>query len=111
MKHGGRVDGYLVRTCVKEPCGILERGDSSADSERNVNPFRNPRDQFRESPATFGRCADVKIDKLVSALERVESPHLHRVSNLAKPLEIDSFDHLPVFHVKARYNSFGQHIT
>ena len=62
--------------------------------------------QVHEGLAPLVRGGDVEEDKLVSALAAIFRAQLHRVAHIAYIHEVDAFDGLPVFDVKARYDTF-----
>ncbi len=48
--------------------------------------------------------------ELARTLELVCRRHLRRVSDVAEPFEVDSFDDLAVLDVQARDDSLSQHV-
>src|SRR5262249_7686169 len=105
------VDGDLVGARTQEATGVLERGDPTADGERDLELRRGVLDEVEQRPASFDRRGDIEKDELVRAKLRVARRQLDRVSDLAQTLEPDALDDAAAGDVEAGNHALLDHAT
>ena len=88
---------------------MVEGRYAAAHGKGNVDAAGNFAHQVHEGAAPLLGGADVKVHQFVGALPGIADPHSDGVANLAKPFEMDAFNHLPVFYIEAGYDSFCDH--
>ena len=72
--------------------------------------LRDGADGARERAPAFERRRDVEDDDLVDAFDVVAAGQLRGIAGVPQLLELNAFDDLPVAHVHAGDDPFGQHV-
>ena len=73
--------------------------------------MRDGADRPRQRLPAFERGGDVEHHHFVDPFDVVAAGELRRVAGVPQLLELDALDHLPVAHVHARDDAFGQHLA
>ena len=107
--HCGRVEAYLFRPGLDQLCSFFEGANSTADSERHEDLFRDPAHHVEQNGPPFMTGGDVQEYQFVSPLLIVAAGNFDRITCIAEADEIRSFDHPPAVNVEAWDDPLGQH--
>ena len=109
MFHGSRIDTDLVRSCIQEGSNIVQGSHAAPDRQRHKDLLSSPSHDVKNRLPIFMGRGDVQKAKLVRTRLILKNRLLHRISCIAKALEIHAFDYEAIIHIQARNNTDFQH--
>ena len=99
---GGNTPGVPEQAAVvSRPGAVRPDGSKLGGASREI----------QQRGSRFGACGNVEVHALVGAVGFVPLCELHRVTDVAKRLELRSLHHAPVFHIEANHKSARHHWT
>jgi len=104
-----RVDAHFISAGEDDGAGVVDRVNAAAHRKRDVDFFRNARDEFRQRFALLDSGGDVQKDQFVGAFLHVTFGEFHRIAGIADIDKIDAFNGTPVLNVEAGNDSFLKH--
>ena len=108
-RHGGRVQGHLVRPGSQKRPHVFQTAESAAHGQRQVHGFGRAPDDVQHRGTALMRRRDVQEHELVGALSVVGNRGLDRVARVGEVQEPHALDDPAILDVKAGNHAAGQH--